>query len=68
MAEPNKRTARDKPVPDLNEEERLNPGSDPHRVAWPQPPGKGKPPNEAALPGSQNSDLRGRKPKRGARE
>ena len=32
MAEPIKRKGRDKAIADANEEERLNPGSDPHRV------------------------------------
>ena len=57
MAEPIKRKAQQKkPVTDANEKERLNPGSDPHRVSRPQPPRKPTP-NGAALPGSQNSDL-----------
>jgi hypothetical protein len=68
MVKPINPTAREKDITDPNEEERLNPGSDPHRVARPQPPGKQKPPNEAALPGSQNSDLRGGKHKRGSRD
>jgi hypothetical protein len=63
MAEPTKRKA---PHSDGNEEERLNPGSDQHRVPQPTPPRKSRP-NKAALPGSQNADLRGPKPKRGPR-
>jgi hypothetical protein len=66
MAEPIQRKARDKAIADANEEERLNPGSDPHRVPRPQPPRKRRP-NKAALPGSQNAHLRGPKPKRGPR-
>jgi hypothetical protein len=54
-----------KPGPkDATEEERLNPGSEPSRVPQPQPPRK-RQPNDAALPGSQNADLKGPKPKRG---
>jgi hypothetical protein len=48
------------------EEERLHPGSEPHRVAQPQPP-RMRRRNKAALPGSQNADLEGLKPKRGPR-
>ena len=48
------------------EEERLHPGSEPHRVAQPQPP-RTRRRNKAALPGSQNADLEGPKPKRGPR-
>ena len=66
MAETIERKAGDKPITDPNEEERLHPGSDPHRGARPRPPRK-REPNKAALPGSQNSDLRGPKPKRGPR-
>jgi hypothetical protein len=65
MAEPTSQT-RDKTISDAKEEERLNPGSDAHRVPRPQPPRKGGL-NKAALPGSQNADLRGPKPKRGPR-
>ena len=46
--------------------ERLNPGSTRERLPQPQPPRTGKR-NKAALPGSQNSDLKGPKPKRGPR-
>jgi hypothetical protein len=46
------------------EEERLNPGSEPNRVAQPQP-SRGRQRNKAALPGSQNSDLKGQRSKRG---
>jgi len=49
---------------DANEEERLNPGSEPSRATQPQPPSK-RQPSGAALPGSQNADLKGPKPKRG---
>jgi hypothetical protein len=66
MPEPVKRKARDAAITDANEEERLHPGSDPHRVPRPQPRRK-RTPNKAALPGSQNADLRGPKPKRGPR-
>jgi hypothetical protein len=65
MAQLIDRKARDSAV-DANEEERLHPGSDSHRVARPQPPRKRRP-NKAALPGSQNADLRGPKPRRGPR-
>jgi hypothetical protein len=51
--------AQPKSSTERKEEERLNPGSDPNRVAQPQPP-RGRQRNEAALPGSQNSDLEGR--------
>jgi hypothetical protein len=66
MVEPIKRPEHAKAASDPNEEEQLNPGSDSHRVPRPQPPRK-RTPNKAALPGSQNSDLRGPKPKRGPR-
>lgn len=49
---------------EMKEEERLNPGSEPSRVAQPQPPKKRRR-NEAALPGSQNSDLKGLRSRRG---
>ena len=53
-----------KPRPeDATEEERLNPGSEPSRVPQPRPPRK-RQPNDAALPGSQNADLKSPKPKR----
>ena len=51
---------------DATEEERLKPGSDPSRATQPQPPAARRP-NRAALPGSQNADLKGPKPKRGPR-
>ena len=46
------------------EEERLNPGSEPNRVAQPQPRRRPQH-NEAALPGSQNADLKGLRSRRG---
>lgn len=51
---------------DTKEEERLNPGSEPHRVPQPQPPRRRRR-NKAALGGSQNEDLKGPKPERGPR-
>ena len=53
-------------TPDTDhEQERLYPGTD-TGTAKPEP--KGKPTeNDAALPGSPNSDLRGPKPDRGPR-
>jgi hypothetical protein len=47
--------------------ERLNPGSTRGRLPQPQPPRPVGKRNKAALPGSQNSDLQGPKPKRGPR-
>jgi hypothetical protein len=46
-----------RPLTDRHEEERLHPGSEPDRV--PPPPKRPGRRNKAALPGSQNSDLRG---------
>lgn len=51
---------------DMTEEERLNPGSTPQRTPQPQPRPAHKH-NDAALPGSQNEDLKGSRPKRGPR-
>ena len=48
------------------EKERLEPGSEPQRVAQPQPPRTHRR-HKAALPGSQNADLEGPKAKRGPR-
>ena len=48
------------------EKERLQPGSEPQRVVQPPPPRQRRH-NDAALPGSQNADLKGPKPKRGPR-
>jgi hypothetical protein len=48
------------------EEERLHPGSEPQRSPRPQPP-RPRRRHKAALPGSQNADLEGPKPKRGPR-
>ncbi|WP_422000526.1 hypothetical protein [Reyranella sp.] len=48
------------------EKERLQPGTEPQRVPQPQPP-RSRHRNAAALPGSQNADLKGPKPKRGPR-
>lgn len=53
-------------ITDATEEERLHPGSEPHRVPQPQPPRR-RQPNKAALPGSQNADLKGPKPRKGPR-
>jgi hypothetical protein len=61
-----RQAGRRRTVTDANEEERLHPGSEPHRVPRPQPPRK-KQPHKAALPGSQNADLKGPKPRRGPR-
>lgn len=46
------------------EKERLEPGSAPTTQPQPAPSGR---PNGAALPGSQNEDLKGPKPGRGPR-
>ena len=56
--------ARPKSSEERKEEERLNPGSEPNRVAQPQPR-RGLRHNEAALPGSQNEDLKGLRSRRG---
>jgi hypothetical protein len=58
-----------KPTPptEASEIERLNPGSNRERLPQPQPPRPLGQRNKAALPGSQNSDLQGPKPKRGPR-
>ena len=58
-----------KPTPptEASEIERLNPGSNRERLPQPQPPRPVGKRNKAALPGSQNSDLQGPKPKRGPR-
>jgi hypothetical protein len=48
------------------EEERLHPGSEPTRETQPRPPRTHRR-HKAALPGSQNADLEGPKPKRGPR-
>lgn len=48
------------------EKERLEPGSEPQRLPQPQPP-RTRRRHKAALPGSQNADLEGPKPKRGPR-
>jgi hypothetical protein len=63
-----KRHQPDRPgsIIDATEEERLHPGSERHRVPQPQPP-RSKQPHKAALPGSQNADLKGPRPKRGPR-
>ena len=52
---------------EATEIERLNPGSTRQRQPQPQPPRRVGQRNKAALPGSQNSDLQGPKPKRGPR-
>lgn len=52
---------------DATEIERLNPGSTRQRLPQLQPPRRVGQRNKAALPGSQNSDLQGPKPKRGPR-
>jgi hypothetical protein len=56
--------AQPKSSAERKEEERLNPGSEPNRVAQPQL-SRGRQRNKAALPGSQNSDLKGQRSKRG---
>ena len=58
-----------KPTPptEASEIERLNPGSNRERLPQPQPPRPVGQRNKAALPGSQNADLQGPKPKRGPR-
>jgi hypothetical protein len=52
---------------EASEIERLNPGSNRERLPQPQPPRPVGQRNKAALPGSQNADLQGPKPKRGPR-
>jgi hypothetical protein len=52
---------------DSTEEERLNPGSTPQRTPQPQLGRASRKRNKAALPGSQNEDLKGPKPRRGPR-
>jgi hypothetical protein len=52
---------------EARETERLEPGSSRDRLPQPQPPRALGKRNKAALPGSQNSDLQGPKPKRGPR-
>ena len=52
------------PNDEMREKERLEPGSRPD--VWP-PPAASRKPNGAALPGSQNEDLKGPKPGRGPR-
>jgi hypothetical protein len=52
---------------DATEKERLNPGSEPSREAQPRPSRVVGRRNKAALPGSQNEDLKGPKPGRGPR-
>jgi hypothetical protein len=51
---------------EATEKERLEPGSTPQRTPQPQPP-RARQRNKAALPGSQNEDLKGPKPNRGPR-
>jgi hypothetical protein len=57
----------EKPQEEARESERLNPGRNRDRLPQPQPPRPIGKRNKAALPGSQNSDLKGPKPKRGPR-
>jgi hypothetical protein len=52
---------------EASEIERLQPGANRERLPQPQPPRRLGRRNKAALPGSQNADLQGPKPKRGPR-